>query len=127
ERHSTTTDKSTEDMAVLADLIRQWVETGWRHNKDEPFSFHGRLRQFYDYASPDTQFFDDFDEQKRISDSVNDYAEIWDKFIPTLVSLWNNLDGSPDIIISGDIAVVNVRFVTHFVAGNGRSDAVRTF
>jgi len=115
-----------DDTEALKDLARNWVETGWRHTPEEPFDFHERLEQFYDWSSEDTQFFDDFDKERRVNMSAAQYAAIWDAVIPPMKLLTNVMIGEPDPLVSGDIAVMSVQFVSSFVTAEGEEGRVHT-
>jgi ketosteroid isomerase-like protein len=114
------------DIGVLADLARQWVEVGWRHTSEEPFDFRGRLKRFYDWSSDGTQFFDDFDTKRRINTNVAQYAAIWDERIPAMRQLTNVLIGEPRTLVSGDLAVMSVQFVTSYTTAEGHADKAHT-
>lgn len=113
------------DLEVLEMLAREWVEVGWRHSAAEPFDFRGRLGNFYDWSSPDTVFFDDFDPSRSVNHTAAQYAAIWDASVPKMVSLTNRMVGSPSTIVSGDLAVMSVQFITRFEA-DGRSGEAHT-
>jgi ketosteroid isomerase-like protein len=115
-----------QDVRILADLVRQWVEVGWRHTPEEPFDFRGRLERFYDWLSDDTQFFDDFDAERRINLHVAEYAAIWDEHIPSMRLLTNRMVGEPRTLLSGDLAVVSVQFVTSYTKADGSSAKAHT-
>jgi ketosteroid isomerase-like protein len=112
-----------EDQEALEALARDWVEVGWRHSPAEPFDFRSRLERFYDWSSPNTLFFDDFDEQRRVNKTAAEYAAIWDEVIPKMDSLVNQMVGLPSTIVSGDLAVMSVQFITHFVADGASGEA----
>lgn len=116
----------SREIQALNDLARQWVEIGWRHTSEEPFEFRGRLARFYDWESGDTQFFDDFDAQRRVNEDAAHYASIWDERIPSMRSLTNKMVGNPRIVLSGDLAAMSVRFVTSFTTAEGVSDQAET-
>lgn len=115
-----------DDVRILLDLARDWVEIGWRHTPEEPFDFRERLERFYDWSSEDTQFFDDFDEERRVNMSAAQYAEIWDAVIPSMKSLSNVMIGEPDVLVSGDLAVMSVQFVTSFLTAQGEVGRAHT-
>ncbi|GLK65255.1 MULTISPECIES: nuclear transport factor 2 family protein [Alphaproteobacteria] len=115
-----------DDVKILSDLARDWVENGWRHTPDEPFDFYERLARFYDWSSEGTQFFDDFDKERRVNMSASQYAAIWDAVIPTMRKLTNVMIGEPHPLVSGDLAVMSVQFVTSFVTAEGEEGRVHT-
>ncbi len=115
-----------DDVRDLMDLARNWVELGWRHTPEDPFDFYTRLGSFYDWWSGDTQFFDDFDQRRRINLSAAQYAAIWDAVIPGLQRLTNVMIGEPRPIVSGDLAVMTVQFITSFVTAEGQEGHVHT-
>lgn len=117
---------SDADIRTLNGLARQWVEMGWRHTPQEPFTFRGRLEQFYDWSGDDTQFFDDFDQERRVNHHVADYAAIWDGRIPSMKRLTNTIVGEPQTLVSGDMAVMSVQFVTAYTAADGAADTAHT-
>ncbi|GGB13120.1 hypothetical protein GCM10011491_46080 [Brucella endophytica] len=114
------------DISTLADLVRDWVETGWRHTPEEPFSFRGRLERFYDWSSDGTQFFDDFDKERRVNTNVAQYAAIWDAVIPSMKRLTNVIVGEPRTLVASDFAVMSVQFVTSFVTAAGDEGRAHT-
>ncbi len=114
------------DHETLNELARQWVEIGWRHTKEEPFDFRGRLEQFYDWSSDGTQFFDDFDTERRINTNVAQYAAIWDERIPSMQALTNVMLDQPRTLVSGDLAVMSVQFVTSYTTADGQAAKART-
>jgi ketosteroid isomerase-like protein len=111
---------------MLADLARQWVEIGWRHTPEEPFLFRRRLERFYDWSSSDTQFFDDFDAARRVNMNAAQYAAIWDERIPTMQALTNVMVGEPSTLVSGELAVMSVRFVTSYTTREGHPGKAHT-
>lgn len=114
------------DIRILNDLARQWVEVGWRHTHDEPFDFRKRLEQFYDWSSDNNQFFDDFDAERRVNMNVAGYAAIWDERIPGMLSLTNAIMGTPQTLVSGNLAAMSVQFVTSYTTANGSSGKAHT-
>lgn len=126
-QQSLSTGASQEtDVRTLNDLARQWVEVGWRHTPQEPFNFCDRLKHFYDWSSEDTQFFDDFDTERRVNANVAEYAAIWDEQIPSLKFLTNTLVGEPRTLVSGDLAVMSVQFVTSYTTEDDQSAKMHT-
>ncbi|WP_201192526.1 hypothetical protein [Pseudomonas fluorescens] len=126
QKKSVVEDVLIGDLQILHDLTLAWVETGWRHVESEPFNFKQRLHSFYDWTSLDTQYFDSFDVEQRINYSAHDYAAIWDQVIPKLKRLTNAISERPNIIISGDLAVMSVRFITSFESVDGVIDHADT-
>ncbi|WP_353742830.1 hypothetical protein WHX55_13130 [Pseudomonas fluorescens] len=120
------TISTADELKVLHSLVREWVEIGWRHGENEPFNFKGRLERFYDWTSADTQFFDNFDSQRRINKTVAEYAAIWDIVVPQMRTLTNRMVGEPNTLISGDLAVMDVQFVTSFETSDGVTDQANT-
>jgi ketosteroid isomerase-like protein len=116
----------TADLNILNGLARQWVETGWRHTPQEPFNFRGRLDRFYDWSSDGTQFFDDFDDQRRVNGNVAEYAAIWDERIPSMKRLTNTIVGEPLTMLSGDLAVMSVQFVSSYTTADDVSAKAHT-
>lgn len=114
------------DVRLLNDLAQQWVKIGWRHTPQEPFDFRGRLERFYDWSSDGTQFFDDFDAERRVNANVAEYAAIWDERIPSMKLLTNTIVGVPRILVSGDLAVMSVQFVTSYTTAEGISAEAHT-
>ena len=114
------------DIGVLNKMARDWVETGWRHTFDEPFDFRMRLGRFYDWSADGTRFFDDFDQQRRVNHHVAQYAAIWDGFIPRMKRLTNIMVGEPSTLVSSDLAVMSVQFVTSFIATDGHEGRAHT-
>ena len=123
-----TTDDSSRngDIRTLDDLARAWVETGWRHTPEEPFDFRGRLERFYDWSPDGTQFFDDFDTERRVSTNVADYAAIWDAHIPSMQRLTNAIVGRPHTLVSGDLAAMCMQFVTSYTTAEGVTSKAHT-
>lgn len=114
------------DTAALSHLALDWVEIGWRHTPEEPFNFRRRLERFYDWSSDDTQFFDDFDKERRVNMSVVQYAAIWDEVIPAMKRLTNVMVGEPRILVSSDLAVMSVQFISSFVTAEGEEGRAHT-
>lgn len=73
--HSPVADSPGDELQKLHNLTLAWVETGWRHDEVEPFNFKQRLKEFYDWSSVDTRFFDSFDVEHRINYSADDYTK----------------------------------------------------
>lgn len=124
--HDSQSDSSQSDVTVLNKLVRDWVETGWRHTPEEPFDFRGRLERFYDWSFEGTQFFDDFDQKRRVNQDVAQYAAIWDEVIPRMRRLTNVMVGQPSTLVSSDLAVMSVQFVTSFVTAEGEEGRADT-
>lgn len=114
------------DIRDLTNLATQWVKIGWRHTSDEPFDFRGRLERFYDWSSEGTQYFDDFDDERRVNSNVAEYAAIWDERIPPMQRLTNVMVGEPSVLVSGDLAAMSVQFVTSFVTAEGLAGKAHT-
>lgn len=120
-------DSVQNDIQTLNALARQWVEIGWRHSAEEPFDFRHRLQNFYDWSPDGTQFFDDFDPERRICTEAAQYAAIWDKRIPaSLQTLTNVTLCDPSTLVSGDLAVMSVQFMTSFKTTEGISGKSHT-
>ncbi|WP_298728568.1 nuclear transport factor 2 family protein [uncultured Ferrovibrio sp.] len=120
------TNTQEPDVTTLANLAREWVEVGWRHTPEEPFNFRQRLERFYDWSSPDTQFFDDFDKERRVNKTAAQYAAIWDEVVPQMKQLTNVLVGGPRILVSGDLAIMSVQFITSYVTADGDTGQAHT-
>ncbi|MEO7200702.1 MAG: nuclear transport factor 2 family protein [Dokdonella sp.] len=116
-------EAEANDVEVLEALARDWVEIGWRHSMAEPFNFRERLGDFYDWSSPDTLFFDDFDPSRSVSNTAAQYAALWDATVPQMISLTNRMIGSPSTIVSGNLAVMSVQFITRFEADGTSGEA----
>lgn len=58
--------------------------------------------------------------------SAADYAAIWDSAVPQLKKLTNTMIGKPNTIISGELAVMDVRFITTFETADGIVDQADT-
>lgn len=126
-QQSIATDPSqAADIRQLNNLARQWVEVGWRHTPEEPFDFRDRLGQFYDWSSEGTQFFDDFDAERRVNPNVASYAAIWDARVPSMKLLTNIMLGEPQTIVSGDLASMSVQFVTSYTPADGEPAKAHT-
>lgn len=111
---------------TLNALAQQWVEVGWHHSPEETFNFQRRLQQFYDWSPDGTQFFDDFDAERRVCTEAAHYAAIWDEHIPLMQRLTNIIVGSPSTLVSGDLAVMSVQFVTSYTTAEGISGKAHT-
>ncbi|MGK2285606.1 nuclear transport factor 2 family protein [Pedomonas sp. V897] len=126
-QHGNDSNKTgTSDLEILEAIVRDWVETGWRHTAEEPFTFRGRLERFYDWTSDDTQFFDDFDPERRVNLTAAQYAAIWDEVVPQLKRLTNVMVGTPRTVISGDLAAMSVQFITSYVTAEGEEGQAHT-
>ncbi|MFC6842175.1 nuclear transport factor 2 family protein [Xanthomonas theicola] len=123
---ATGSDSEGDDVQALNALAQQWVEVGWHHLPEEPFDFRRRLQRFYDWSPNGTQFFDDFDPERRVSTQVARYAAIWDERIPSMQYLSNVIVGSPSTLVSGDLAVMSVQFVTSYATSEGVSGKAHT-
>jgi hypothetical protein len=126
QNHTPENDISRSDIVVLNKLAQDWVEAGWRHTPSEPFNFRARLERFYDWSSEGTQFFDDFDRKRRVNMNVAQYAAIWDEVIPGMRRLTNVMVGHPRTLVSSDLAVMSVRFITSFVTAEGEEGRAHT-
>lgn len=124
--HTTDIQNSQSDIIILNNLVQDWVETGWRHTPEAPFNFRERLERFYDWSSEGTQFFDDFDQKRRVNRNVAQYAAIWDEVIPRMRRLTNILVGRPSTLVSSDLAVTSVQFITSFVTAEGEEGRAHT-
>ncbi|MGT2509485.1 nuclear transport factor 2 family protein [Cupriavidus basilensis] len=126
QTRATGSDSEGDDVQTLNALAQQWVEVGWRHSPEEAFDFRRRLQRFYDWSPNGTQFFDDFDPERRISTEAARYAAIWDERIPSMQRLSNVIVGSPSTLVSGDLAVMSVQFVTSYTTAEGVSGKAHT-
>jgi len=86
----------------------------------------GRLERFYDWSSDGTQFFDDFDPQRRVNMNAAQYAAIWDERIPAMLRLTNVIVGEPRTLVSGELAVMSVQFVTSYITAEGHAGKAHT-
>lgn len=101
------------DRRIIRDLVIEWATIGWRQLKtDPPFNFRDRLGRFYDWSSEEVRLFETADPERRIRHSAAEYAAVWDRVIPALNSLGRKWVGEPDIIVSGDLAAVNLEFIS---------------
>lgn len=128
DKQANVTDNASveSDIQTLNVLAQQWVEVGWRHSPEEAFDFRRRLQRFYDWSPIGTQFFDDFDPERRVCTEVAHYAAIWDDRIPSMQRLTNVIVGSPRTLVSGDLAVMSVQFVTSYTTAEGISSKAHT-
>ncbi len=119
--------RSTDSRTKIADLSRDWIETGWRHRAEgERFDFRDRLEHYYDWNANDVILHDNADPQRRVAQSASDYARVWDELIPNLKALDNSLIEEPSILMAGDIAVATLRFESRFEDKDGSVQTVPT-
>lgn len=111
----------------IAALHREWILVGWeKKDGDGPFDFSARFGKFYDFASPDVVFYDDFDPQYRVARSAMGYGDIWTRPFTQLRSAHHAVTDGPDVIAGPDLATSTLEFVAALTAADGKVTGIRT-
>lgn len=120
------TAPAPDDATDITELITEWVLEGWHLAPGEAFDFRAQLKHFYDWTAPDVVLHDNADPQRTIAHSAAEYAAIWDAGLVSLTALSNTLDEGPRVVVSGDLAIVDVCFTSRFELDGGHIDVAPT-
>jgi ketosteroid isomerase-like protein len=111
----------------IAALHREWILVGWEKNEgDGPFDFRARFGKFYDFASADVVFYDDFDPQHRVARSAMGYGDIWTQPFTQLRSAHHSVVNGPEVIAGADLATSTLEFAAALTAADGKVTGIRT-
>ncbi|MEW2480084.1 hypothetical protein AB0876_10875 [Mycobacterium sp. NPDC049093] len=112
---------SSSDIEDIEELVTEWVQLGWRLAPGATFDFRALLGRFYDWHSPGVVLHDNADPRCRIAHSAAEYAAAWDSCLAKLAVLSNTVDDGPYVVVSGDLAVVDVCFTSRFEFDGGHT------
>lgn len=121
-----TPDRHAADTAELTELVTSWVTRGWHVERGQAFGFRRQLEPYYDWEGSQVIRHDNADPGRTIARSAAEYAALWDTSLTALVALHNTVDDGPHVTVSGDLAVVDVCFITTFEFDVGRTDVAPT-
>jgi ketosteroid isomerase-like protein len=111
----------------IAALHREWILVGWEKKEgDGPFDFRAKFGKFYDFASPDVVFYDDFDPQYRVARSAMGYGDIWTQPFTQLRSAHHGVIDGPDVIAGAVLATSTLEFAAALTAADGKVTGIRT-
>jgi ketosteroid isomerase-like protein len=109
-------------------LSRNWILVGWdRKETDGRFVFREKLGQYYDWSASGSMMYDDVDPQRRVVRTPEAYGAIWEPLFNEMRSAEHRLSIPPQVLISGELAMVNLQFVAKLSALSGSVTGIRTY
>ncbi|MFY0580719.1 YybH family protein [Cystobacter fuscus] len=114
--------------ASVGELHREWILVGWeKHVGDGPFSFREKLGKYYDFSAKDVVLYDDFDPQKRVAHSAEEYGTFWEPSFSALRSVQHRVVNGPAVASgSGGLAASTLEFEARIEAADGNVIRIRT-
>jgi ketosteroid isomerase-like protein len=64
--------------------------------------------------------------ERTIAHSAAEYAAIWDTGLTNLTALSKTLDDRPHVVVAGDLAIVDICFISRFEFEDGNTDVAPT-
>ncbi len=123
-RDTMTDDTRRTDASTVARLQRAWI-LRWDKGPDDILPpFRDLFGDLYDFDAP-VILFDDFDPQRRVFRSVQEYA---DAFWPTFQgfrSARHAIEVEPEVAVDGDLAVTRMVFLAVLEHADGTRVANR--
>ena len=121
-----TTDLHTprDDVQEVAALQQVWI-LGWDKTEEEALRpFREVVDRYYDFDAP-VILFDDFDPQRRVFRTVQNYADaFWPQF-SQLRSAAHAIETPPEVVVDGDLAATLMVFVAVLTQQDGTVVATR--
>jgi ketosteroid isomerase-like protein len=113
---------------AVADLSREWILEGWdRKATDGAFNFREKLGKYYDLSSPDVMLYDDVDPERRVVRNPSAYGAIWEPLFSAMRTAEHRLSIAPAVLVSGNLAAVNLQFIGRLTGQDGKITGIRTF
>jgi ketosteroid isomerase-like protein len=114
--------------ASVGELHREWILVGWEKQVgDGPFIFREKLGKYYDFSAHDVVLYDDFDPQKRVAHSAEEYGTFWEPSFSALRSVRHRVVNGPEVASgSGDLAASTLEFEALIEAADGNVTRIRT-
>ena len=113
------TDAGTgvDDQAVAA-LQQEWI-FGWDKTENEPLRpFREVFDRYYDFDAP-VILYDDFDPQRRVFRTVQDYADAFWPGFSQLRAAAHAIETPPEVIVEGDLAATRMVFIAILTQPDG--------
>jgi ketosteroid isomerase-like protein len=115
------------DAQRVAQLHSEWILQGWEKAPgDGPFDFRRQLGRFYDLEARDLLLYDDFDPQRRVARSADEYGAFWAPHFTRLRSARHWVVDAPLVLTTGDLAASTLEFSARLEGPDGEVVAIRT-
>jgi ketosteroid isomerase-like protein len=112
---------------AVSALHREWILVGWEKKEgDGPFDFRSKLGRFYELGARDLMLYDDFEPQRRVARSADQYGGFWTGPFTSLKSAKHAVVDAPSTLVSGDLASSTLEFTARLEAPDGKITAIRT-
>lgn len=119
-----TTRDDTQDAQQIATLQVDWI-MGWDTTEGEDLPPFGEVfGRYYDMAAP-VVLFDDFDPQRRVFRTVQDYADAFWPVFGGLRSARHAIEAAPEVLVEGDLAATRMVFLVILTRADGTVGANR--
>jgi ketosteroid isomerase-like protein len=118
------TSASGLDEQEVASLQVEWI-MGWNKEADQTLPpFEEALGRFYDFDSP-VILFDDYDPQRRVFRTVQEYADAFWPGFSQLRSAEHAIETAPDVLVAEDLAATTMVFLAILTQSDGTAVANR--
>lgn len=103
-----------------------WIMNWDKQPGDAPFAIRDKFGTYYDWDGQDVHLYDDFDPQRRVARSAEEYGTFWAKPFTALSSARHGVINGPDVATgTGDLAASTLEFVARLEAEGGDITGVR--
>ena len=105
-----TIDPKTEQDQIAA-LHLRWMNALVRNEGDPNLDFRSDLGDLYDFESPDVVLYDDFDPERRVARSADEYAAIWEPVFASVHTTRHAVSDGPHVLTGeGSLAASWLQF-----------------
>lgn len=120
----TSNDTARTAEATIAELQQSWILRWDKTEGQQLPGFRDVFADYYDFDA-DVILFDDFDPQRRVFRSVQDYADAFWPTFQQLISAEHAIELAPKVTVDGDFAATFMVFIAVLVTADGTELANR--
>ena len=108
-------------------LHHDWIMSWDKQLGDPAFDFRAKFARFYDWVGQDLHLYDDFDPQRRVARSAEEYGTFWAAPFTALKSAQHGVINGPEVVTgTGELAAATLEFVARLEAEGGKIVGIRT-
>lgn len=118
---------AADGAAGVKQLHRDWIMTWDKQPGDAPFDIRAKFGKYYDWDGQDVHLYDDFEPQRRVARSADEYGTFWAAPFTALKSARHGVINGPDAASgTGNLAASTLEFVARLEDADGKLVGIRT-
>lgn len=118
---------ATDGPAGPSQLHRDWIMNWDKQPGDAAFDIRAKFGKYYDWDGRDVHLYDDFDPQRRVARSAEQYGTFWAAPFTALKSAQHGVINGPDVATgTGDLVASTLEFVARLEDEGGKIVGIRT-